>query len=223
MDAAGLDRWAYEDFVRLIARAIGARARIWRSSQRVALAAAQVAGVLLRDVVVTREELDALDAGLLVSHEATPRHGPVRGLARRRTPDTLGQALHVRGRAQLPRMSRESPRPRVDLGAAAGDPRAARRSRSRSSRPSTSRTIRRTPSRPSSSAGTQRGRRVRSTRTAASRSASTRPSSSTGASTARRPTRTRPPTCSTSSRGARIRSSPGCAFSARGETSSRTS
>ena len=69
VDAAGPDRWAYEDFVRLIARAIGTRARIRRSSQRVALAAARVAGVLLRDVVVTREELDALDAGLLVSHE----------------------------------------------------------------------------------------------------------------------------------------------------------
>ncbi len=68
-DAAGPDRWAYEDFVRLIARAVGARARIRRSSQRVALATARVAGVLLRDVVVTREELDALDAGLLVSHE----------------------------------------------------------------------------------------------------------------------------------------------------------
>jgi len=68
-DAAGPDRWAYEDFVRLIARTIGARARIWRSSQRAALAAARVAGVLLRDVVVTRDELEALNAGLLVSHE----------------------------------------------------------------------------------------------------------------------------------------------------------
>ena len=69
VDAAGPDCWAYEDFVRLIARAISTRAWIRRSSQRVALAAARVAGVLLRDVVVTREELDALDAGLLVSHE----------------------------------------------------------------------------------------------------------------------------------------------------------
>ncbi len=69
LDAAGPDRWAYEDFVRLIARAVGDRARIWHSSMRVALGAARVAGLLLRDVVVTRDELEALGAGLLVSHE----------------------------------------------------------------------------------------------------------------------------------------------------------
>jgi len=69
LDAAGPDRWAYEDFVRLIGRAVGGRARIRRSSMRVALTAARVAGSLLRDVVVTRHELEALGAGLLVSHK----------------------------------------------------------------------------------------------------------------------------------------------------------
>jgi uncharacterized protein YbjT (DUF2867 family) len=69
LDAAGPDSWAYEDFVRLIARTIGARAWIRRSSLRAALGAARVAGLLLRDVVVTRDELEALNAGLLVSHE----------------------------------------------------------------------------------------------------------------------------------------------------------
>ena len=69
VDAAGPDRWAYEDFVRLIARAVRARARIRRSSMTAALAAARFAGLLLRDVVVTRDELEALAAGLLVSHE----------------------------------------------------------------------------------------------------------------------------------------------------------
>ena len=69
VDAAAPDRWVYEDFVRLIARAIGGRARIRRSSFGVALAAARVAGLLLRDVVATRDELGALAAGLLVSHE----------------------------------------------------------------------------------------------------------------------------------------------------------
>lgn len=68
-DAAGPGRWAYGDFVRLIARAVGARARIWHSSRALSLAAAHVAGLFLRDVVVTRDELDALEAGLLVSHE----------------------------------------------------------------------------------------------------------------------------------------------------------
>jgi uncharacterized protein YbjT (DUF2867 family) len=69
LDAAGPDRWTYDDFVRLIARAVGSRARIRHSSERVALAAARVAGLFLRDVVVTRDELDSLAAGLLVSHE----------------------------------------------------------------------------------------------------------------------------------------------------------
>lgn len=69
LDAAGPDRFTYEDFVRLIRRAVRGRARIWHSSAGVALAAARVAGLLLRDVVVTRDELGALRAGLLVSHE----------------------------------------------------------------------------------------------------------------------------------------------------------
>lgn len=69
LDAAGPERWAYEDFVRLIGRAVRGRARIWHSSQRAALVAARGAGLLLRDVVVTRDELEALGAGLLVSHE----------------------------------------------------------------------------------------------------------------------------------------------------------
>jgi NADH dehydrogenase len=69
VDAAGPDRWTYADFVRLIARAVDSRARIRHSSERVALAAARLAGMLLRDVVVTRDELDALAAGLLVSNE----------------------------------------------------------------------------------------------------------------------------------------------------------
>ena len=70
LDAAGPDRWTYDDFVRLIAGAIGSRARIWHSSMRTALFAARGAGFVLRDVVVTRDELDALGSGLLVSHES---------------------------------------------------------------------------------------------------------------------------------------------------------
>jgi uncharacterized protein YbjT (DUF2867 family) len=69
LDAAGPDRWTYEHFVKLIRRAVRGRARIWHSPTGVALAAARVAGLLLRDVVVTRDELQALGAGLLVSHE----------------------------------------------------------------------------------------------------------------------------------------------------------
>ena len=69
MDAAGPDRWAFDDFVALIRRAIDARARIWHSPPAVAYAASRVAGLVLRDVVSTRDELEVLLAGLLVSHE----------------------------------------------------------------------------------------------------------------------------------------------------------
>lgn len=69
LDAAGPERWAYEDFIRLIASAVGGRARIRHSSLRVALHAARVAGLVMRDIVVTRDELGALGAGLLASHE----------------------------------------------------------------------------------------------------------------------------------------------------------
>jgi uncharacterized protein YbjT (DUF2867 family) len=69
LDAAGPTRWAYVDCVRLIAAATGGRARIRHASPRVALAVARAAGLGLRDVVLTRDELEGLMAGLLVSHE----------------------------------------------------------------------------------------------------------------------------------------------------------
>ena len=69
LDAAGEQRWTYEEFVRLIRAAVGGRARIARAPFWAALATARVAGLLLRDVVVTRDELESLRAGLLVSHD----------------------------------------------------------------------------------------------------------------------------------------------------------
>jgi NADH dehydrogenase len=69
LDAAGEGRWSYEEFVRLIRSAVGGRARIVRAPFWAALATARVAGALLRDVVVTRDELESLRAGLLVSNE----------------------------------------------------------------------------------------------------------------------------------------------------------
>jgi uncharacterized protein YbjT (DUF2867 family) len=69
LDAAGPERWAFDEFVLMIRDAVKGRARVWHASMRVALGVGHVAGVFLRDVVVTRDELDALGAGLLVSHE----------------------------------------------------------------------------------------------------------------------------------------------------------
>jgi uncharacterized protein YbjT (DUF2867 family) len=69
LDAAGEQRWPYEEFIRLIRTAVDGRARIARAPFWAALATARVAGLGLHDVIVTRDELDSLRAGLLVSHE----------------------------------------------------------------------------------------------------------------------------------------------------------
>ncbi|HSI98126.1 MAG TPA: NAD(P)H-binding protein, partial [Gaiellaceae bacterium] len=69
VDAAGPERWTFDDFVASIARAVDARARVVHSPLRMALGVAKVVGIVLRDVVVSRDELDALREGLLVSHE----------------------------------------------------------------------------------------------------------------------------------------------------------
>lgn len=69
LDAAGPVRWTFEELVRLIARAVASRAWITRAPTPVALGAARLAGWTLRDVLVTRGELGALAAGLLVSAE----------------------------------------------------------------------------------------------------------------------------------------------------------
>ena len=52
-----------------VSRATGSRARLVHVPAAVALASASVLGRALDDVILTREELEALMAGLLVSHE----------------------------------------------------------------------------------------------------------------------------------------------------------
>ena len=69
VDAAGPDTYAFEELVRLVAEAVGSRARLVRSSPRVALGLSGLAGRLRRDVVLTRDELGGLMASLLVSGE----------------------------------------------------------------------------------------------------------------------------------------------------------
>src|SRR4029453_8168873 len=76
VDAAGPVRWTFEQFVRLIGAAVGSRAWITRTPVRVPLGVAQVRGLLLRDVLLPRDELGPLMAGLLVSDE------PARGRER---------------------------------------------------------------------------------------------------------------------------------------------
>lgn len=67
IDAVGPETYAYEDLVRLIAETIGSTARIVHVPPRLALALGKVLGFMVRDIVLTREEIDGLMAGLLVS------------------------------------------------------------------------------------------------------------------------------------------------------------
>jgi uncharacterized protein YbjT (DUF2867 family) len=69
VDAAGPLRWSFEAFVRLIAKAVSSRAWITHASPDITLAAGRLAGLALRDVILTRDELNSLMAGLLVSAE----------------------------------------------------------------------------------------------------------------------------------------------------------
>ena len=67
MDAVGPETFAYSDLVRLIATTVGSRARIIHAKPELALLLSQAAGKLVNDILLTRDELAGLMAGLLVS------------------------------------------------------------------------------------------------------------------------------------------------------------
>jgi NADH dehydrogenase len=70
LDAAGPETFRYRELVAAIRSAVGSRAAVVRVPQAVGLAAARAIGALLRDVLVTREELVGLRRDLLVSRAA---------------------------------------------------------------------------------------------------------------------------------------------------------
>ena len=66
-DCVGPETYTYKQLVRLIAGRVGSRAKIVHLPPGLALFLSQLAGYLVRDVVLTRAEIDGLMAGLLVS------------------------------------------------------------------------------------------------------------------------------------------------------------
>jgi uncharacterized protein YbjT (DUF2867 family) len=72
VDAVGPEIFTYRELVVLIAAAVGARSRIVPLPEAAVTAMGRLAGIALRDTVVTREELGALTASLLTS-DAPPR------------------------------------------------------------------------------------------------------------------------------------------------------
>ncbi|MBI4310184.1 MAG: NAD(P)H-binding protein [Chloroflexi bacterium] len=67
LDAAGPERYGFLDMVRLMATEVGSHARVITAPPAVALWAARVAGIPLRDRLLTRDEVKGLMAGLLVA------------------------------------------------------------------------------------------------------------------------------------------------------------
>lgn len=68
MDAVGPEIHSFADLVHLIARQVGSRARIVHMPPRLALRLARLVGYMVRDVILTDEELEGLMAEVLVSN-----------------------------------------------------------------------------------------------------------------------------------------------------------
>ena len=69
-DAAGPETFTFEELLRPLALAVGARARLVHTPPSLGFAFTRLVGLLLRDVVLSRDEVDGLMAGLLTSHAA---------------------------------------------------------------------------------------------------------------------------------------------------------
>lgn len=69
MDAAGPDAMSFEHLVRAIGDAVGRHRPIFHASPAAMAALARALGFVVRDVVLTADEIRALTSGLLVSHQ----------------------------------------------------------------------------------------------------------------------------------------------------------
>ena len=67
LDAVSPEVFTFEDLLKEVRRITGGRARLMHAPPSLASAAARLMGIALRDVVLTRDEIDGLMAGLLVS------------------------------------------------------------------------------------------------------------------------------------------------------------
>jgi uncharacterized protein YbjT (DUF2867 family) len=76
MDAAGPDTMSFEELVRAIRDAVGRRTPILHAPPAVMASLARALGLVVRDVVLTADEIRGLTAGLLVSHQ--PALGRIR-------------------------------------------------------------------------------------------------------------------------------------------------
>jgi nucleoside-diphosphate-sugar epimerase len=74
MDAAGPDTMSFEELVRAIRDAVGRRTPILHAPPAAMAALARALGLVVRDVVLTADEIRGLTTGLLVSHQPALGH-----------------------------------------------------------------------------------------------------------------------------------------------------
>ena len=67
VDATGPETFSFEELLRLLAGGVDARVRLVHTPPSLGFALTRLIGLLLRDVVLTRDEVDELMAGLLTS------------------------------------------------------------------------------------------------------------------------------------------------------------
>ena len=100
-DAVGPETLTFEALLHLLASAVGSRCRFIHTSPTVSLALTGLVGMLIRDVVLTRDEIDGLMAGLLTSD------GPATGTTSLsawldENGEDAGPPVRVGAEAQLP-------------------------------------------------------------------------------------------------------------------------
>ena len=94
-DDAGPDTLTFEELLRLLAKAVNARVRLVHIPASLGFTLTRLVGLVLRDVLLTRDELDGLMAGLLTSR--TVPSGTTRlGNWLAEMADSLGPRLRVR-------------------------------------------------------------------------------------------------------------------------------
>lgn len=67
IDAVGPEVYSFQELVRLIAKQVGSHCRMVHTPPGVSLFLSQIVGKLVRDVILTKDEVEGLMAGLLVS------------------------------------------------------------------------------------------------------------------------------------------------------------
>ena len=74
IDAVGPETYTFDGLVRLIARKIDSKARIINIKPRLALFLARLIGYVVKDVVITKDEINGLMSNLLVSDSSPTGH-----------------------------------------------------------------------------------------------------------------------------------------------------